>query len=120
MTTTDADLEPFWRAIDAAPGDLLPVAGLADYLAERGHPWAEPLAWCRDTGRVPCRSNVGSRGWSRRGSVGYGPETATGNALWPYIEATWYVADERVSRSYKRLCEAWEAAVAAGTDPTAP
>jgi uncharacterized protein (TIGR02996 family) len=85
MAVTDEEAS-FHRAIDAAPGDLLPVLVFADRLTELGRgDEADALRWCAAEGRVPCerlRPGVMSDGVVVRWAVTWfwvtaGPSTAS-------------------------------------------
>lgn len=60
------DLKPFWRAIDAAPGDLLPIGIFADWLEERGHKYAGAMRWAYSRAKVPHRDEQRKWGHSFR------------------------------------------------------
>lgn len=59
MTSDEAAL---WRAVEAAPGDRMPLVALADYLEERGQgETAYALRWMAAHGKAPRKA--GDTGW---------------------------------------------------------
>lgn len=56
------DETAFWDAIDASPGDLLPLSVFCDWLDEREDQRAVPLRWCVKERRTPCIVVVGEPG----------------------------------------------------------
>jgi uncharacterized protein (TIGR02996 family) len=76
MAVTDEEAS-FHRAIDAAPGDLLPVCVFADRLTELGRgDEADALRWCAAEGRRPCER--------------LRPAVTTGAGAVLHCEATWF------------------------------
>jgi hypothetical protein len=114
---TDGWREPFEQALDADPSDHRVRRDLADHLAERGEPDAEPVRWLADHGKWPLRGDGpgGSARWDwytvsrpehcrAPGPVFY---LLAGPAIYPTRRAA--EAD---------FCRAYHAARAAGWGPT--
>lgn len=116
----------FWRAIDAAPGDLRPVGVFADWLDECGDERAACLRWCFETGHKPCPSfsAVGHMPtwdwWHIPRSDG--PEYLPPELFGTLAEGCDIFASCREYRSashaYRDLCESWRSLTNCGIDPT--
>jgi len=119
------DESVLWKAIDVAPGDMLPLCILADWFEEHGRDdEAECLRWAAREMKEPWPSAAGKFWWFDQRAYITSTRSTIPGAVCEKLKTEefvryagwWHLYQTRVD-AYRDLCRAWLDCRAAGLNP---